>query len=130
MVTFMTTFFKYVNFGLGAIQKLRGQDFDHFWLSTYIFTLTVDKKKHFLTTYPPHLVHVGFEQPLSFEHDFIMYSITHLQRQFINSRDLTFRNTNDLLISHYYLSLPIYYHCHLSNTGNAYLIFLAHNPFS
>ena len=28
------------------------------------FTLNVDKKKHFLTTYPPHLVHVVFERPL------------------------------------------------------------------
>ena len=27
------------------------------------FTLKVDKNKHFLTTYPPHLVHVVFEQP-------------------------------------------------------------------
>ena len=40
-----------------------------FWqfLTTYLptstwtfFTLNVDKKKHFLTTYPPHLVHVVF----------------------------------------------------------------------
>ena len=43
-----------------------------FWqfLTTYLptstctfFTLNVDKKKHFLTTYPPHLVHVVFEGP-------------------------------------------------------------------
>ena len=27
------------------------------------FTLNVDKNKHFLTTYPLHLVHVVFEQP-------------------------------------------------------------------
>ena len=37
-------------------------------------------------------------------HDFIMYTITHLQSQFINSRDLIFRYTNDhlsrLLLSH------------------------------
>ena len=49
----------------GAIQKLFGQDFDHFSLPTYpkvdIFTLNVDKKKHFLTAYPPRLVHAVFE---------------------------------------------------------------------
>ena len=28
------------------------------------FTLNVDKKKHFLASYPPHLVHVVFERPL------------------------------------------------------------------
>ena len=28
------------------------------------FTLKVDKKKHFLTTYLPHLVHVVCERPL------------------------------------------------------------------
>ena len=40
------------------------------YLPTYLptstwtfFTLNVDKKKHFLTTYPPHLVHVVFERP-------------------------------------------------------------------
>ena len=38
---------------LGAIQKLRGQDFGHFWLPTYI-NLNVDKKKHFLP--PTHLI--------------------------------------------------------------------------
>ena len=30
------------------------------------FTLNVDKKRHFLTTYPPHLVHVVFERPLRY----------------------------------------------------------------
>ena len=38
--------------------------FDYLPTSTWIFfTLNVDKKKHFLTTYPPHLVHVVFEWP-------------------------------------------------------------------
>ena len=36
--------------------------FDYLPTSTWtFFTLNVDKKKHFLTTYPPHLVHVVFE---------------------------------------------------------------------
>ena len=52
-----------MNYGLGAIQKLRGQDFDHFWQPTYVdvdfFTLNLDKKKHFLTTYPPREVKNG-----------------------------------------------------------------------
>ena len=30
------------------------------------FPLNLDKKKHFWTTYPPHLVHVVFERPLIF----------------------------------------------------------------
>ena len=39
--------------------------FDYLPTSTWtFFTLNVDKKKHFLTTYPPHLVHVVFERPL------------------------------------------------------------------
>ena len=38
--------------------------FDYLPTSTWtFFTLNVDKKKHFLTTYPPHLVHVVFERP-------------------------------------------------------------------
>ena len=40
--------------------------FDYLPTSTWtFFTLNVDKKKHFLTTYPPHLVHVVFERPLN-----------------------------------------------------------------
>ena len=39
--------------------------FDYLPTSTWtFFTLNVDKKKHFLTTYPSHLVHVVFERPL------------------------------------------------------------------
>ena len=39
--------------------------FDYLPTSTWTFiTLKVDKKKHFLTIYPPHLVHVVFERPL------------------------------------------------------------------
>ena len=39
--------------------------FDHLPISTWTsFTLNVDKMKQFLTTYPPHLVHVVFEWPL------------------------------------------------------------------
>ena len=34
-------------------------------LSWTFFTLNVDKNMHFLTTQPPHLVHVFFERPLS-----------------------------------------------------------------
>jgi hypothetical protein len=38
--------------------------FDYLPTSTWtFFTLNVDKKKHFLTTYLPHLVHVVFEWP-------------------------------------------------------------------
>ena len=38
--------------------------FDYLLTSTRtFFTLNMDKKKPFLTTYPPHLVHVVFEQP-------------------------------------------------------------------
>ena len=38
--------------------------FDYLPTSTWtFFTLNVDKKKHFLITYPPHLVHVVFEPP-------------------------------------------------------------------
>ena len=36
---------------------------DHLSIFTWtFFTLNVDKKKHFLTTYPPHLVQVVFER--------------------------------------------------------------------
>ena len=39
--------------------------FDYLPTSTWtFFTLNVDKKKHFLTTYPPHLVQVVFERTL------------------------------------------------------------------
>ena len=39
--------------------------FDNLPTSMWIFfTLNVDKKEHFLTTYPPHLVHEVFERPL------------------------------------------------------------------
>ena len=55
------------NFVIGAIQKLGGQDFDHFWLPTYlnvdIFYLKRGQKEIFLTTYPPHLVNIVFEWP-------------------------------------------------------------------
>ena len=38
--------------------------FDHLPTSTWtFFTLNVDQNWHFLTTYPPHLVHVAFERP-------------------------------------------------------------------
>ena len=38
--------------------------FDYLPTSTWtFFTLNVDKKKHFLTTYLPHLFHVVFERP-------------------------------------------------------------------
>ena len=38
--------------------------FDHLPTSTWtFFTLNVDQSWHFLTTYPPHLVHVVFERP-------------------------------------------------------------------
>ena len=44
-----------IGLNFGAIQKLHGQDFDHFWLPTYLdvafFTLNMDKNKHFLTAY-------------------------------------------------------------------------------
>ena len=40
--------------------------FDYLPTSTWtFFTLNVDKKKHFLITYPPHLVQVVFVRPLS-----------------------------------------------------------------
>ena len=40
--------------------------YDYLPTSTWtFFTLNVDKKKHFLATYPPHLVHVVFERPLN-----------------------------------------------------------------
>ena len=40
--------------------------FDYLLTSTWTFlTLNVDKKKHFLTTYPPHRVQVVFERPLT-----------------------------------------------------------------
>ena len=39
--------------------------FDYLSTSTWkCFTLNLDKNNHFLTTYPPHLVHVVFERPL------------------------------------------------------------------
>ena len=39
--------------------------FDYLPTSTWtFFTLNVDKMKHFLTTYPPHHVHVVFDRPL------------------------------------------------------------------
>ena len=39
--------------------------FDHLPTPTWTFiTLNVDQNWHFLTTYPPHLVHVVFQRPL------------------------------------------------------------------
>ena len=39
--------------------------FDHLPTSMWTFiTLNVDQNGHFLTTYPPHLVHVFFDRPL------------------------------------------------------------------
>ena len=46
--------------------KITWPFFDYLPTLTWtFFTLNVDKKKHFLTTYPPHLVHVVFERPLT-----------------------------------------------------------------
>ena len=42
--------------------------FDYLPISTWtFFTLNVDKKKHYLTPYPPHLFHVVFEWPLNLQ---------------------------------------------------------------
>ena len=66
-VTYWRSFLACFYLCFGAVQKLCGQDFDHFWLPIYLdrtfLTLNVDKKKHFLTTYPPHLVHVVLNDP-------------------------------------------------------------------
>ena len=51
--------------------------FDYLPTSTWtFFTLNVDKKKHFLTTYPPHLVHVVFERPPMSFHEFFQESFS------------------------------------------------------
>ena len=39
--------------------------FDHILTSTWtFFTLSMDKNRQYLTTYPPHLIHIVFEGPL------------------------------------------------------------------
>ena len=59
---------------LGGVQKLRLQNlafFDHLTPSVYIFYgIKVYKKSLFLTTYPPPLVNVVCERPLTWNHRF------------------------------------------------------------
>ena len=60
---------------LGGIQPLRGQNFAIFLhppprppCVDSLFTLSVDKNRHFLTPSPPHLVQVVIECPLNYIH--------------------------------------------------------------